>query len=310
MTLEIPLLTASKGYTPEMNNIIVQTILMGGRVLSFLPMINLNSGFTWSELEEVTGAGGDIDFRALNEDYSNSYGEVKEKAYGVKQLGGALKIEKKMERQFPGTSARQLRMRLKALSMFVDSKFINGDADTSEKEFDGLKKILGDSGDHVTIASGGLTINDTAAHFQDFMDLLDEAFRGIMGSPNAILCSDVMYDSITSGARKVGADVLGTTKDFLGDQVYSYRGVPFISLKNDNTGTAILPFTETLGTTNTASLYVVRLDDLDGVAGITTNGLDILPDEDNLFIRDVIDFDMGVRVATHSAMRVAGLKVA
>lgn len=309
MANEIPLLIASQGLEGQVKDTVVETIIRRSSILNVLPFMTINKGFTHKETEEVDGAGGSVAFRALNEDYTDSHGSFRERSYGVKQLGGSMKVEKKVERQIPGTLLKQTRIRLKAMGMFVDDKFFNGSTSTSEKEFDGLKRILGDSGSFVVDNGAALTINTSATTMQDFLDLLDEAFRKVNGQPTAILCSDVLRDAVTSGARKLGADTLGTATDFLQQQVIAYRGVPFVAFGNNNSGSAILPFTESAVAASTGSCYVVRMDEDDGLCGLTTSGIDIIPDEDNLFHRDVIDFDMGLRVTTNSAVRVAGLKV-
>lgn len=312
MANEIPILTAFKGHEPEVRNMIIETIIQRSSILNVLPFMQVDKGFSVKELEEQAGALGNVGFRALNEDYTDSHGEFRERMYAVKQLGGSLRIEKKVERQLPGTLLRQTRLRLKALGMYVDDKFFNGDSSSDEKEFDGLKRILGDTGDFVVAPSGGsgLVINTSATTFKSFIKLLDEAFRGINGQPTAILCSDKVKDAISSGSLEVGANILGTATDFLQQQVPAYRGVPFVAFGNNNGGSPVLPFTESLHGGSTSSIYVVKFDIDDGVAGLSTSGVDILPNEDNLFHRDVIDFDMGLKVTTNSAIRIPGLKVA
>jgi hypothetical protein len=305
----IPLLTASKGLVPQTRDMVIETIIQYNQILNVLPVIPVTQGFTHHELEEKEGALGTVAFRSLNDDYTDSHGEFRERMYAVKQLGGSMKVDKKLERQIPGTLTKQMMLRLKNLGLFVNDKFFNGNSATDKNEFDGLKRILGDTGSFVVAKSGGLAINSSAANFKYLLKLFDEANRGLNGGANAYLMSDVMYDSITQGAREVGANVLGTATDFLGNQVAGYLGVPFIKFKNNPAGTAILPQTETVEVASSGSIYAVRFDELDGVAGLSTGGINILPDEDNLFHRDVIDFDLGLRVTTNSAMRIAGLTI-
>ena len=312
MPNEIPILTAFKGHEPYVRDMIVDTVIQRSSVLNVLPIIPVPTGFTMKELESVTGQLGNPAFRALNEDFSNGYNEFRERDYGVKQLGDAVRVEKKVEARLPGTLLRQLRLMLKGIGMFVDYNFINGDSVTNPKAFDGLATILGTTSGATYVDNGAsLTVNTSATTFESFLKLLDSAMRNINGQANAIFCSDVFYDAITSGARQMGANVLGTSTDFLGQQVTSYRGVPFLKMGNDNTGTAILPHTETTGGGSAqTSIYVCKMDLDEGLAGLSTGGIRILPDEDNLFHRDVIDFDFGLRVPTNTCVRVGRLKVA
>lgn len=311
MANEIPLLTASKGLSPEARQLVVNTIIQRSHILNVLPILPVTSGFTIKELENVTGTVGNPAFRALNEDFSNSYSEFRERVYGVKQLGDAIRIDKEIEKQIPGTLMKQTRLKLIGLGMFIDDKFFNGNSTTDEKEFDGLKTILGDSGTNVIGSGSGYQINSSSSNFNAFLDDLDEGMRGLASPANAIFVSDVLYDAITSGARLMGAHAIGTATDFLGRQVNAYRGVPFIAMGKNQAGTDILPLTEALGSGSAqTSAYIVSMSVDDGVSGISTGGINILPDEDNLFYRDVISFSFGLRVPTNSVARVTRLKVA
>lgn len=310
MANEIPILTAFKGHEPIVRDMIVDTIIQRSHILNVLPVMPVTSGFTIKELENVTGSVGSPAFRGLNEDFTNSYADFREREYGVKQLGDAMRIEKKIERQLPGTLMKQTRQKLIGLGMLVDDKFFNGNSDTDPKEFDGLKTLLGDSGTGVIGSGTGLDITSSSSNFLTFLEWVDEGMRAINGNASAIFVSDVIYDAITAGARLAGANVLGTTTDFLGRQVSSYRGVPFYAIGNNQSGTAILGQTETLGSgTAQSSAYVVKFGLDDGVMGISTGGIQIIPDEDNLFHRDVIDFDLGLVVRTNSVARITRLKV-
>lgn len=311
MANEVPVLTAFKGHTKQVNQMVKDTIIDYSSVLQVLPFIQITTGFSLTELEEVEGSGAGIQTRGLNEDYNNTSADFRERQYGVGFLGDALRIEKHVEQQLPGTVAKQMRVKLRMLARQVNNYFINGSRATSKKQFDGLKTICGDSGSMVIGTGSDITVNTSLTTMKTFLDRLDEAFRSINGEPNAIWMNDILYDAITSGARHLGADVLGTTTNFLGQQVTSYRGVPFLKLKNDQAGTAILPFTEALGGgSSQTSCYVTKMDRDEGLCGVSTRGITILPDEDNLFHRDVLDFSMGLRDVTNSIIRVARLKVA
>jgi hypothetical protein len=200
-TGDIPILTAFQGHTPEMKQLIVDTVIERAAILNILPVYQIQKGFTFEELENVTGALGNPAFRALNSDFTNTSTQFRERKYGVKQLGDAVRVEKVVEEQMPGTLSRQIRSKLKAMGMFITDKFINGDSLNDEAEFDGLKVILGGSGDYVVTDGADLTINTDASTFNAFLDLLDEAYRKIARRASAILCSDVLHDAVTSEAR-------------------------------------------------------------------------------------------------------------
>lgn len=307
-TNPIPLLTASKGLQPEMKPIVEETLIKWSSILQAVPFLTLESGFTYRTMEQV-GNQGLTNFRALNEDYTDSHAEFKERAYGLAFLGNAMNVEKKIEKQIPGTLAKQVREHLEDLGSFIDGKFFNGSTATSEKEFDGLKRILGSSGSFVVTPGSDLSINASSSNFLSFLNVLDEAIRKVRGGPTAFFMRDSMYDAITSGARQLGANVLGSEIDFMGQMYTSYKRIPLVPFGNDNTGTAIFSTAETdAGGSGTQSIYAVRLGTDNGVCALSTSGIQYLPDEDNLFHRDVIDFDMGLKVTTNSAIRIARVK--
>jgi hypothetical protein len=96
--------------------------------------------------------------------------------------------------------------------------------------------------------------------------MLDDLCDAVSGSPSLLLMNKKMRQKIRQLARSVNA--LTIAKDDLGREVDMYYGVPFGIVEDDNEGSAILGFDETVGDSDvTCSIYAVRFD-ADGMFGI------------------------------------------
>lgn len=306
----VSLLTAFKGHAPQVDKLVEDTVIRRSKILPMLPFIRIEEGFSLKKMENVTGQMGNPKFRALNQNYTATSHELRERLYGVKFLGDMISIEKKVEKQCPGTLADQIAMKLEGIASLVDDSFFNGDEDVDPLQFTGLKAYAADNA-NLRIGTGSdITINTSGTTFDAAMDRLDEAIRKVNG-PNAIFMSDIIFDAWTSGARKKGANVLGTALDFLGQQVPGYRGIPFYQMGDNWAGNAILPATETIGGgTGGSSIFVCRIDKRSGIAGVSTSGVDVIPDSDALSLETVIDFDMGLKISTNSFIQACRFKAA
>jgi len=140
-TQAIPLLFAFKGQSDFMKKTITDTVIKRSSIMALMPIIQVPTGFTFSDMESVTGQYGNPAFRALNEDFADSFSELRERQYGVKQCGDAVTIEKKIERQVPGTLRRQLMLKLGGMGRFLDDTIINGNEDVTPRQFTGLRNF-------------------------------------------------------------------------------------------------------------------------------------------------------------------------
>ncbi len=309
MANEVPILEAFKIHDPEVEASVRDIIINYSNILNLVPMGSVERGFarSWLERDLNASGGSGIAFRAINEDYTNTYNALKRKRSTIKPMGTSIRIDHLTEEQFPGALVDQVTIFLQDLMPFVDNAFINGNSVTNPRQFDGLKVLLGDSGSHTEGSGSSITINTSEATFDSFLDRFDNALDKMKGQANAAFMSPTIYNAIQSGARKKGANTLGTAIDFLGRRVLEYQGVPFYRLGKDDLGNDILPSTET---DSTSSIYICRLDPESGVSGLSARGVQLLPDNGGNFFRTVIDATFGIKVVTNSAVRLMRVKKA
>ena len=132
--------------------------------------------------------------------------------------------------------------------------FFNGDASSQGEEFDGLKAIASAESSEVSMATNGAVLS---------LEKLDEAIdlaANCFGSDTTnvrIFLNATHARKIHSLVRALNYEQYGIS--YKGGTVATYQGIPLIVVRNDAAGNAILPFTETQGTSSVASsLYIVK----------------------------------------------------
>jgi hypothetical protein len=158
-------------------------------------------------------------------------------------------------------------MKVRALSLAWTAKFIKGDTSSDPREFDGLQvRVTGDQ----KIAAG-TTANGTPLSLAKLDQAIDQTLN-----PTHIIMSKAMARKFAAAARgSLMGDYQVTTND-MGQRVETYMGLDILKVDLDNTGTAILPFTEaaTSGTDTATSLYVVSMGD-GALTGIQNGTIDV-----------------------------------
>ena len=176
--------------------------------------------------------------------------------------------------------AVQTALKTKALSYEFQDAFFNGDHDTNEQEFDGLKNRL-TGGQVITAAENGLNVlGDGDSDVHAFLDKLDEllaAVPGINGTNGAIYANASIIGKIRSALRHVGEST-ALLQDVAGKRVLMWNGIPILDPGNTASGTPVLPQTETQGTATSkaSSIYAVKFGESPedgGVTGLTNGGV-------------------------------------
>lgn len=200
----------------------------------------------------------DVQFRDLNEDYSDTFGDTVESVWGTAIIGSQIKIDKAALRSGMSNPAKLIARRYgehaKAALMRVNYESINGTG--ASKGFKGLKQLVTDGwGFHEDAATANLSF-----------DTLDDAWLNLEhGPPNLILCNKFVEVEFKKKARAHSSfPLLDVGTDALGMPVLRYNGVPLESLRKGRTSATatnadILPQDETEGGgTDESSLYLIR----------------------------------------------------
>ena len=256
---------------------IIETFIQESPILDRIPFIEIQ-GNAYAFNSE--GTLPTVAYRAVNEAYPESTGTFKQTTESLYILGGDADLDNFIQQTRSNLNdqrAEQTVMKVKALSYAYQDSFFNGDNDTNNKSFNGLKKRL--TGKQVLDAdTNGLRIlGDGKEDIFKFFDKLDElcaSVNGLNGSNGALYTNAAIIAKIRSAARHVSADVF-VQNDVAGKRSVMWNGIPILDAGSTPAGEAVLGLDETQGTaSNTGSIYAVRFAQGEGDTGIIglTNG--------------------------------------
>jgi hypothetical protein len=164
---------------------------------------------------------------------------------------------------------------IKATVAKFHDEFINGTAgkfDTSGTPgFDGIEKAVAST---VTDQAGTVDwsgIGDDRGKANDALDELDAWMDSFDGMPSVLISGDKGIARLRSLARRAG--YYDRTKNDFGVEVESYRGVPFLNLreKDGSADPIVAASNATSSVEGKTSIYGVRFG-LDGVHAVSTPG--------------------------------------
>jgi hypothetical protein len=226
-------------------------------VLPFMPI----SGNALKYNTEDTLPG--VAFRGINSTYTESTGVINPQTESLTISGGTLDVDKFLV-DTQGSEARTMHeaMKIRALALNWTNKFIKGDSNTTIEEFDGLQiRLVGDQ-----LIAAGATSGGDALSLAKLDELIDQTIN-----PTHLVMNKTMKRLLTTAARNTSiGGFISFTNDEFGRTNMFYNGLPIITLDLDNTGTAILPFTEANpggGAAASTSIYCVNFSE-EGVMGI------------------------------------------
>jgi hypothetical protein len=289
---------------------VVETFVQESAVLDRIPLIPIQ-GNAFAYNKELALPG--IEFRAVNSAYVESTGTVVQATETLVILGGDADVDRfivQTRGNLNDQRAIQTRMKVKSLSYKFQDTVINGDVAVDANSFDGLKKRLTGS-QLITAATNGLAVlgADDAAR-QSFFDKLDELIAAVRGGVDVLYMNASIRSKILSSMRRLNI----TTTPVGTKQEASYQSIPLVDIGNKADGTAIIPQTETMGSSSVASsIYAVNWTDSEnepGVAGLSNGGVDVRDlgevDEKPVF-RTRIEFYCGMATFGNGAARLQGV---
>jgi hypothetical protein len=201
----------------------------------------------------------DVQFRSLNETYTDSNGDTTETVWGTAIIGGQIKIDKAALKSGMSNPAKLIARRYgehaKSAIMRVNYELINGTG--ASKGFKGLTQLVTDGW------GTGSNIGSGTGNFS--FDNLDEAWLNMEhGAPSLLLMNKYVELEITKKARSFTSfPLIDVGTSALGRPVTRYRGVPLETLRvgrnSSGANVDVLPQTETTGGgTSESSIYLIR----------------------------------------------------
>jgi hypothetical protein len=234
---------------------IIEMFAANSDLLRVMPFDDIPGGsLSYNQEGKLPG----VAFRGYNQAYSESVGIVNPQVEVLKIAGGDLDVDKAILKT-RGEDQRSIQeaMKVKALSLYLTGKMINGDASINPLEFDGLRARI--QGYQLLPAlSTAPTANSPLS-----LEALDAAIDHV-DNPTHLVMSKEMRRKLTSAARnyQVGGFVEYTVDEF-GKRVTMYNDLPILIADYDDTGVKIIDFNEAgpAGGTTSTSIYILSVQE-------------------------------------------------
>lgn len=246
----LTLLEASKLNPGDVvRNGVIEMFARNSDLLRVMPFLDVPGG-AYQYVQEGSLPG--VAFRGINEGYTESTGILNPQVELLRIAGGDLDVDKAIL-AFHGEDVRSAHeeMKVKALTLNLGAKIINGDSLSDPREFDGLRNRITGS----QLIAAGSTANGTPLSLLKLDELIDS-----VDSPTHLIMSKAMKRRLTAAARdpNVGGHI-NYIKDEFGRPVMTYNDLPVLLPDYDDTGDRILKFDEpcTSGTATGTSIYCV-----------------------------------------------------
>ncbi len=264
----ITLLEAAKLNPGEiLRNTIIEHFAFSSDLLRALPFINVNGGAYVYNLE---GNLPGVAFRGIGEGYTPSAGIMNPETERLRIGGGDLDVDLATLKMHGDDvrSAHELR-KVKALSLTIASKIINGDSVAEPREFDGLRaRITGSQIIPAGNTAGGDALQITL--LRDLIDAVENPTHLVMSKKLRNLLSAAASDTTIGG-------FISYTQDEFGRRVTVFDGLPILVTDYDADGNQVIDFTEATpagDSTGGTSLYCVNMAD-DGVSGLQNGVMEV-----------------------------------
>lgn len=267
----LTLLEAAKGEPTKIKSGVIQTIIQESPIIERLPWQSFEGAALQHEVEETLP---DVQFRDVNETYSQSYGTTSFYYWGVAIMGGEVKVDNFIVRTMgsrTAAKAKQFAALAKSNAMRFDYEFFDGTG--ANKGFKGVKQLITEGfGQVLRNGAGGSALS--VSKLEQARDLFKN-----QGDADEILLNRDTRRNLTAYLRSTASafNVLDIEKNTLGKRIMSYDGIPLTILgqvRNSSGATVdALRFDEddTAGSGSTScSLYFVKWgeDDVTGLLGL------------------------------------------
>lgn len=250
--MALTLLEAAKLESGDVyKSAVIELYAGSSSILSALPFETITgNALKYNREDTLPGVG----FRGVNEAYTPSTGVLNPLTEALVIAGGDLDVDKFIIDTM-GAAQRSTHeaMKIRALSLAWTRKFLKGDTASDPREFDGLQVRATGS----QVISAGTTANGAALSLVKLDEAIDQTL-----DPTHLIMNKTMARRLSAAARlsTVGGYITYDL-DAFGRRAMQYNGLPILTVDLDNTGTAILGFTEAAdsGTATATSIYVVSM---------------------------------------------------
>lgn len=242
---------------------VIEEFARSNDILQFLPFKNIaGAAYVYNREDTLPSVG----FRGVNEGFTDSVGIINPQVEPLKIFGGDIKVDKFIvDTLGQGEISAQISMKTKAMGLSFCRDFFKADSRLNPRTFDGLQSRVTGSQLFSTGAAGVPNANG----FNLSLTTLDMALDEVDGDNKVIFMNKTMRRLLTTSAKSTSlAGFITYGLDSFGRQIPSYNGIPILIADYDNNNNQILPFTETMGSSNDCtSIYIMSFGDM-GVTGL------------------------------------------
>lgn len=253
--MALTLLEASKINTGEVKrNAVIEMFAENSDILRAMTWDDVPGG---SLSYNVEGSLPGVAFRGYNESFTPSTGVINPSVEVLRIAGGQLDVDRALVKtRGEGVRSSQEAMKVKALSLHIADKMINGDSLTNPREFDGLRKRI--AGSQLVPA----LLTSPSANSPLSLEALDAAIDAVDGPTHLIMSKDMRRKLFKAARANVGGEIT-VGEDAFGYRITAYNDLPILIADYDDTGGKVIDFDEVgpAGGTTSTSIYVVRLGD-------------------------------------------------
>jgi len=243
---------------------VAQAIVTECPLLDKLPFVDLTgSQLVWNE---ESGLGSPSTYwYAVGDTWQEAAFTPAQRTVALKILGGDADVDEFLAQTYRNPNdltATTIVEKAKAVGYQFNQAIINGDSALVTNQFDGLKKILGTSGQRLIAGATGAALT---------LDMLDQLIDLVKpGKPDVLVMSRRSRRKLKFLWRAAGSSY--EMMDAFGQRVFAYDGIPILIDDNivDTEGN------ET-GITGTllSSIYAIQFGMKRGLVGVTNGGLTV-----------------------------------
>ena len=270
------LLEASKLKNDPLQRGFCEVLSRKSPILQELPFLNINATAYSYNREQTLPR---IDFRALNEDYTEGSGTLDKITESLAILGGVVDVDRILAKA--GGDMNDLRaiatsLKAKSLALRWNKEFIKGNVATGDaKGFDGLQARISLTGSQ--LVENGVSDGGDALSLANLSELIDTVAES---DPDILLMNKTLKRRLDVAARltTVGGNITFSL-DAFGRRCQKFNDIPIGVIRTDEAGDEIMDFDEvgSTGTTATAtSIYAVKYGVGEYLFGIQADDLEVI----------------------------------
>lgn len=211
---------------------------------------------------------GSADWLDPNDAVNESAATFTEVVAKLRILAGDVDVDKFLQQTMGDTNdqmAIQIAKKAKAVARQFHQTLATGDSTSNAKQFDGLPKLAADAQAFAATAGGSQLVSAGTNGNALTLTMLDELCDAVPNGADVIVMRRGTIRAFRALLRATyGTDAVMQQLENFGRPMLTHNGIPVIMNE-------FLSGTETKGTSigNTASVYALRMNELDGLHGLT-----------------------------------------